>query len=63
MQRRGPPQHRWRKHWELVRDILLFGAGLSGIFYQLLTNVANPSLLIVFAGMLGLPITLASVRK
>lgn len=51
---------RRRKHeqWDFARDLILFFAGLVGIFYELLIGVNDPGLLVIFAAMLGLPITL-----
>lgn len=54
-----------RKHyeWEFARDVILFFAGLLGIFYELVIGVNDPGLLVIFAAMLGLPITLHSKGK
>jgi hypothetical protein len=55
-----PALARRRRHedWEFVRDIVLFFSGLVGVFYELVVGAAEPGLLVVFAAMLGLPITL-----
>lgn len=51
---------RRRRHedWEFWRDIILFLSGLIGIFVELARGAADPGLLVIFAAMLGLPITL-----
>lgn len=47
--------------WPFIRDILLFFAGLAGVAHETLTEkVDRPQLLVMFAGMLGLP---AFLRK
>ena len=48
----------------ITRDSVLFVAGLSGIAYEtLVTNVDRPTLLILFAGMVGLPAFLRTDEK
>lgn len=43
----------------LSRDIVLFVTGLAGVLHEtLFTNGERPSLLILFAGMMGLPLYL-----
>jgi hypothetical protein len=54
----APLAHRKHEEWEFARDILLFVAGLIGIFYELVAGTSEPGLLVIFAAMLGLPITL-----
>ena len=45
--------------WTTVRDILLFVAGVAGLAHEvLLTNTERPTLLILFAAMMGLPAVL-----
>ena len=46
--------------WKLVRDIILFFVGLGGVVHEALTKFDRPSLLMVFAAMMGLP---AFLRK
>lgn len=46
-------------HWLFVRDVILFVFGLLGIAYEaIVIPHPDPSLLVVFGGMLGLPIFL-----
>jgi hypothetical protein len=45
--------------WPKIRDLILFTAGLAGVAYETLAvNVDRPSLLLVFAAMMGLPVFL-----
>ena len=47
--------------WPFIRDLVLFLAGLAGVAHETLSeHVDRPQLLLVFAGMLGLP---AFLRK
>jgi hypothetical protein len=42
--------------WRLVRDAVLFVAGLVGIIQQtVIAESPNPTLLLIFAAMVGLP--------
>lgn len=43
--------------WALIRDIVLFSAGLAGVAHEtLLANLhERPTLLLLFATMMGLP--------
>lgn len=42
--------------WPFLRDVILFAAGLAGIAHETLIERADrPQLLLLFAGMLGLP--------
>ena len=43
--------------WPLVRDILLFFGGMGGVFHETVIRTAaeRPTLLLVFATMMGLP--------
>jgi choline-glycine betaine transporter len=45
------------KQWPAIRDILLFVGGLAGVFHEtvLATGAERPTLLILFAAMMGLP--------
>lgn len=44
------------KNWQNSRDIILFIAGLAGVCHETLIAVAErPTLLILFAAMMGLP--------
>lgn len=45
-----------RHRGRLTRDGVLFAAGLAGVLHETLaTNVDRPTLLVLFAGMMGLP--------
>lgn len=47
--------------WPLIRDIVLFTGGLLGVVHEtLISSVERPTLLILFAAMMGLP---AFLRK
>lgn len=44
------------RHWRLSRDTVLFATGLAGVAYEtLVSKTDRPTLLLLFAGMLGLP--------
>lgn len=44
------------KHWPLLRDATLFFSGLAGVAHEvLLTDAERPTLLLLFAAMMGLP--------
>lgn len=44
------------KDWPMWRDVVLFGAGLLGVAHETLAASAErPTLLILFAAMMGLP--------
>jgi hypothetical protein len=50
--------------WPFIRSILLFFAGLVGVFYEMLfVHPADPSLIVLFAGMMGLPLFLQRDEK
>ena len=50
-------KRKWRLR--LSRDIVLFTAGLLGVAHETVVyNSERPSLLILFAGMMGLPLYL-----
>lgn len=43
-------------HWPYIRDIALFVGGLAGVAHEtLIAAKERPTLLILFAAMLGLP--------
>lgn len=54
---------RW--HFRLSRDIVLFSTGLAGILHEVFVHRGEerPSLLIVLAAMMGLPIYLRKNGK
>jgi hypothetical protein len=44
------------QNWSATRDIILFLAGLGGVIHETLIAAAErPTLLILFAAMMGLP--------
>lgn len=44
------------RNWQNTRDIILFFGGLAGVFNEtVLTTTERPTLLILFAAMMGLP--------
>jgi hypothetical protein len=44
------------REWPILRDVLLFLVGLGGVAHEtLLTQAERPTLLILFAAMMGLP--------
>ena len=50
-----------RRKWKLAitRDLVLFTSGLAGVAYEtLVTGGQRPSLLVIFAAMMGLPLYL-----
>jgi hypothetical protein len=50
--------------WQLSRDMVLFLVGLLGVLHEaLFTSLDRPSLLVLFAGMMGLPAFLRSDEK
>ena len=45
--------------WTRMRTLILFFGGLTGLGYDtVFVHPADPSLLVVFAGMMGLPLFL-----
>lgn len=52
------------KDWQNTRDVILFFGGLAGVFNEtVLTTTERPTLLILFAAMMGLPAFLRSDDK
>lgn len=52
------------KDWQNTRDVILFFGGLAGVFNEtILTTTERPTLLILFAAMMGLPAFLRSDDK
>jgi hypothetical protein len=50
--------------WPTARDVILFFAGLSGVFHETaIAEVERPTLLLLFAAMMGLPAFLRSDEK
>lgn len=51
-------------NWQNTRDVILFFGGLAGVFNEtVLTSTERPTLLILFAAMMGLPAFLRSDDK
>jgi hypothetical protein len=45
-----------KTNWQNTRDIILFFGGLAGVFNETVLNTTErPTLLILFAAMMGLP--------
>jgi len=44
--------------WPHVRDVILFFAGLAGVAVETFKADTDPQLLILFAGMMGLPLVI-----
>ena len=50
--------------WPITRDIILFFAGLAGVLHEtVLRSAERPTLLILFAAMMGLPIVLNADQR
>jgi hypothetical protein len=50
--------------WPKIRDIALFVAGLAGILHEtVIAELERPSLLVLFAAMVGLPAFLHADRR
>ena len=50
--------------WPFMRDVALFAFGILGVFYEtVFARPPDPSLLVLFAGMLGLPVFLRKDGK
>jgi hypothetical protein len=50
--------------WRQVRDVILFFGGLAGAAYETLgTQADRPTLLLLFAAMMGLPAFLRADEK
>jgi hypothetical protein len=45
------------------RDIVLFSAGLLGVVHQTLVGPVEPTLIVLFAAMMGLPAFLRADEK
>jgi hypothetical protein len=53
-----------KTNWQNYRDVILFFGGLAGVFNEtVLTTTERPTLLILFAAMMGLPAFLRSDDK
>ena len=52
------------RKWPAFRDIALFAVGLLGVIHEtLLTDLDRPSLLVLYAAMMGLPAFLQADEK
>lgn len=50
--------------WPTIRDIILFLGGMGGVVHEtILTGSERPTLLILFAAMMGLPAFLRADEK
>lgn len=50
--------------WPVVRDLILFFAGLGGVAHETLIGSADrPTLLLLFGAMMGLPIFLRADER
>lgn len=50
--------------WKDVRDIVLFLGGMAGLYHEVvLTTAERPTLLLMFAAMMGLPAFLRTDEK
>jgi hypothetical protein len=48
-----------KSRWPLTREVLLFVAGLAGLIFEtVFRSSPDPSLLLIFGAMLGLPLML-----
>ena len=51
-------------NWPLARDVILFFGGLGGVAHEtLISHVERPTLLLLFAAMMGLPAFLGRDEK
>jgi hypothetical protein len=58
------PSDRFLKQWPAIRDVLLFSGGLLGVAHEtLLSSTDRPTLLLLFAAMMGLPAFLRQDSK
>lgn len=46
-----------------LRDSILFFSGLAGVIHQTLIGPVEPTLLLLFAGMMGLPAVIRADEK
>ena len=50
-------------NWPRVREVILFLAGLGGVLYETFHGPVEPSLLVIFGAMMGIPIILNKDNK
>lgn len=54
----------WMTEWPTIRDIALFVGGLMGVLHEtVVTSGERPSLLLLFAAMMGLPAVLRADER
>ena len=59
-----PPPWWRRLKWKDARDILLFSGGMAGVFHEtVVSQTERPTLLLMFAAMMGLPAFLRADEK
>ena len=70
MQREGSRNQKaaWYKDWKLLRNVILFTVGIAGIVFMtvvwaITSRTPDPSLLIAFTAMAGLPVFLRADEK
>lgn len=52
------------RRWPFIRDVILFSAGILGVLHEtVFTALERPTLLLLFAGMMGLPAFLRADEK
>jgi hypothetical protein len=52
------------RNWQSLRDVILFFAGLMGVFNEAVLKAhADPQLLLLYGAMLGLPAILRSDER
>ena len=50
--------------WPILRDLILFIGGLAGVAHEtLISDVDRPTLLLLFAAMMGLPMVLNADKR
>lgn len=42
--------------WPWIRDVTLFLAGLAGVLHETIAHSERPTLLLLFAAMMGMPV-------
>lgn len=51
----SPKRRTTKPPWSSVRDVVLFLTGLAGIVYEALSGLERPTLLLLYAALVGLP--------
>lgn len=55
-ERRKQGLRSWQSEWKFLRDIILFLGGLAGVAHETIFEAsADPTLLLIFGAMMGLP--------